>query len=211
MRPLPILILLFFLSLGGESAWASEGEGLAEKNSLWRSEVQLARTSQIYLIFDLSEKRISIKIRGAVLKEMPIASVSQWGTQFQPKGRPLMSKSADRKPERQEVKPPQKDQENPPEVPALQVDHMPWSYRLYFDEGIRVEVRPQSDGILPALTNFFFSLKTSLFTRPLKALWKGLHGESFTEIVIYLQEKDAKALYWAFQEGFPCIIRGPSP
>ncbi len=211
MRPLPILLLVSLLSLAGESALASEGEGLAEKNSLWRSEYQLARISQIYLIFDLSEKRISIKIRGAVLKELPIASVSQWGMQFQTKGRLLMSKSANRKPERQEVRPAQKDQETPPEVPALQVEHMPSRYRLDFDEGIRVDVRPQSEGILPALGNFFSSLKTYLFARPLRAIWKGLHGENFTEIVIYLQEKDAKALYWAFQEGFPCIIRSQSP
>ena len=211
MASLPFLILLFIFSLGGASASASGGEGLAEKNSLLRSEYQLAKTSQIYLILDLSEKRIWIKIRGIILKELPIESCSQWGTPLQPKARVLISKSADRKPQRMEVKPAQKnDEESPPEVPALQLEHMPARYRLDFDEGLRLYVRPQSDGILLTFGNFFSSLKTYFFTRPLGSLWKGLHGESFTEIVVYLQEKDARALYWAFQEGFPCIIWDPS-
>jgi hypothetical protein len=40
----------------------------------------------------------------------------------------------------------------------------------------------------------------------LGTLWYALRGESFTEIVIYLSENDARSLYWAFQEGYGCVI-----
>jgi len=207
MRAVEALILVLIFSLGGNTAIASEEHGLVENNSLWQSEYQLAKTPQIYLILNFPEKKILIKVRGIVLRELPIESCRQWGAPIQPKPLILLSKSAIMKPRRAEVKPPQKnDEENPSVLHAIQVEDMPARYRLNFDGGIRLYVRPKSHGILLTFFNLFSSLKSYLITRPFGILWNGLHGENFTEIVVYLKEKDARSLYWAFQEGFSCII-----
>jgi hypothetical protein len=207
MRPLQVLILFFIFSLSGNAAIASEEHGLVGKNSLWRSEYQLAKTRQIYLLLNLPERKILIKVRGVVLKELPMDSCSQWGAPLQPRPFILLSKSAIMKPKRAEVKPPQKDDEkNPSIVNALQVGDMPARYRLNFDGGIRMYVRPKSEGALSTVLNLFSYLKSNLVTRPIGFLWNELHGENFTEISVYLNEKDARSLYWAFQEGFSCII-----
>jgi hypothetical protein len=206
MWALRFLILFFIFSLSAVAVPASEEDRLVEKKSLWRSEYQLAKTPQIYLIFELREKKILIKARGVVLRELPIASCTLWGTPVQPKPLALLSKSAVIKPKRTEVKPAQKDEENPSALHALQVEDMPARYRLNFDGGIRVYVKPKSDGVLLTFFNLFSSLKSYLVTRPIGFLWNELQGENFTEIVVYLREKDARSLYWAFQEGFSCII-----
>jgi hypothetical protein len=209
MRALPFLILLFLSSFAGVPVSAAEEE-LSAKNNLLRAEYQLAKISRIYMLFDLPGKKIQIKIRGLVLKELPIEAFRQWGAAIQSKPYALLSKSAILKPERAEVKPGQKnDEENPAESPALQVANMPARYRLNFDEGIRMYVRPKSEGILPAFLNLYSALEFYLVTWPLNSLWRGLHGETFAEIIVYLSERDAKSLYWAFQDGFPCIIRAP--
>jgi len=208
MRALRFLILLSIFSLSAEVAPASEEIRLVGKNSLWRSEYQLAKTPQIYFIFELIEKKILIKARGVVLKELPIESCALWGAPLQPTPLPLLSKSAIIRPKRTEIKPIQKnDEENPSALHALQVEDMPARYRLNFDGGIRLYVRPKSGGVLLTFFNLFSSLKSYLVTRPFGLLWNGLHGENFTEIVVYLKEKEARSLYWAFQEGFFCIIR----
>jgi len=207
MWALRFLILPFIFSLIAEVTPASEEDRLVKKTSLWRSEYQLAKTPQIYLIFELLEKKILIKARGVVLKELPIESYTLWGALLQPKPLTLLSKSAIIKPKRTEVKPTQKiDEENPSALLALQVEDMPARYRLNIDGGIRLYVRPKSDGVLLTIFNLFSSLKSYLFTRPFGILWNGLQGGNFTEIVICLREKDARSLYWAFQEGFSCII-----
>ncbi len=207
MRALQFLILLFIFSLCAEAAPAAEENGYVGKDALWRSEYQLARTPQIYLIFEFPEKKILVKVRGVVLKDLPIESYTLWGTPLQPKPRILLSKNAIIKSERPETIPTQKnDEENPSALQAFQVEDMPARYRLNFEGGIRLYVRPKSDGVLSTVLNLFSSLKSYLFTRPLGIVWNGLRGKSFTEIVMYLKEKDARSLYWAFQEGFPCII-----
>jgi hypothetical protein len=209
MRALQLLLLLFIYAVSAEAASPADQDRTPGKNALWQSEYLLARTPQIYLIFDLSEKKVLIKAKGLVLRELPIESYSVWGTPVQPKLLPLISKSALLKPKRAELKPAQKDENNSPVLQALQVEDMPARYRLNFAGGIRIYVRPESEGALLSLANLFSSLKSHLFIRPIGFLWNKLSGENFIEIAVYLKEKDAKSLYWAFQEGFTCIIWRP--
>jgi len=72
-------------------------------------------------------------------------------------------------------------------------------------------VKPKSTGVISTLFNLIASLKSYLITRPLGTLWNGLRRQNFTEIVLVLNENDARSLYWSFQEGFQCIIWGDSP
>jgi hypothetical protein len=65
-----------------------------EENSLLRAEVQLAKSSKIYVIFDLAAKKITMKAKGIVLKELPVESYNLWGTPIRPRPLPLLGKTA---------------------------------------------------------------------------------------------------------------------
>jgi hypothetical protein len=210
MRAFRFLLLLFIIFSVSAGAASPAGEDRAGgRNSLWQSEVQLARTPQIYLLFALADNKIWVKARGIVLREMPVASCSVWGTPVPPNPLVLLSKSAIRKPQRTEIKPAPKEEQDTSAPPAIQVEDMPARYRLNFAGGIRIYVRPVSAGVLSTVLNLFAGLKSFFATRPIGFLWNQIHGESFTEIAVQVSERDAQSLYWAFQEGSSCIIWSP--
>jgi hypothetical protein len=184
----------------------SEADKLLEENSLLKAELQLAKSSKIYIIFDLPAKTIMMKAKGILLKELPVESFTLWGTPVGPKPLPLLGKTALVKPERKEIIPRTEDAEDASEPEVLQLEDMPLRYELKFDDGIQISVRPKPTGVISTLFNLLASLRSSLITRPLGTLWNGLHRQNFTEIVLVLNENDARSLYWSFQEGFQCII-----
>ncbi len=206
MPSLRVFILLSVLLLSAEASSGSEADRLIAENSLLKAELQLAKSSQIYFIFDLGAKKITIKARGILLKELPVETYSQWGIPVQPKPLPLLGKTAMVKPERKEIKPKAEGSESAPEPEVLQLEDMPVRYQLKFDDGIQISVRPESTGMLSTLVNLAASLNSYLITRPLGILRNGLRQQSFTEIIVGLNENDARSLYWSFQEGFQCII-----
>ena len=140
------------------------------------------------------------------MKELSIDSLRIWGASIQVEPMTLLKKDALIEPERKEIKPAKEGEETASELQALQVGDMPARYRLSLDDTIRLYVRPKAEGTLSTLLNVLSSLKSYLIIRPLGTLWYALRGESFTEIVIYLSENDARSLYWAFQEGYGCVI-----
>ena len=214
MHSLRALILLSILLLSFEASSGSEADRLMEENSLLKAELQLAKSSKLYIIFDLPAKKITIKAKGVLLKELPVESYTLWGTPVRPNPLPLLRKTALVKPERKEIIPKTEDTEdaeNASEPEVLQLEDMPLRYELKFDDGIEISVKPKSTGVISTLFNLIASLKSYLITRPLGTLWNGLRRQNFTEIVLVLNENDARSLYWSFQEGFQCIIWGDSP
>ena len=207
MHSLIALILLPILLASVEAYPASEADRLINENSLMKAEFQLAKSSKIYVIFDLEAEMITIKAKGIVLKELPVESYSQWGTPVRPSPLPLLRKTALVIPERKEIIPKTNDTEDASEPKVLQLEDMPLRYHLEFDDGIQISVKPKSTGVISTLFNLIASLKSYLITRPFGTLWNGLRRRSFTEIVLVLSEHDARTLYWSFQEGFQCIIR----
>lgn len=201
-----LLFLCLFLALRVEAAPIPELDRLVRENNLLKSEHQLAKTPQVYVLFDLVEKKIFIKARGTVLKELPIDSFRLWGTPIQANPLTLLKKDAFIKPERKEVIPKTDDEETTSELEVLQIGDMPARYRLSLDGTIWLYVRPKAEGTMSTLLNILSSLKSYLIVKPMGTLWHALRGESFTEIVIYLSENDARSLYWAFQEGSDCMI-----
>jgi len=201
-----LLFLCLFLALRVEAAPLPELDRLARENNLLKSEHQLAKTPQVYVLFDLVEKKIFIKARGTVLKELPIDSLGIWGASIQVKPLALLKKDALIEPERKEIKPAKEGEETTSELQALQVGDMPARYRLSLDGNIWLYVRPRAEGTLSTLLNILSSLKSYLIIKPLGTLWYVLRGGSFTEIVVYVSENDARSLYWTFQEGYGCII-----
>jgi hypothetical protein len=202
-----LLFLCLFLAVGVEATPTPELDRLVRENNLLKSEHQLAKTPQVYVLFDLVEKKILVKARGTVLKELSIDSFGIWGKLIQVKPLSLLKKDALIKPERKEIKPNKDDEETTSELEVLQVGEMPARYRLSLDEHIWLYVRPKAEGTLSTLLNVLSSLKSYLIIKPMGTLWHALRGESFTEIVLYLSENDARSLYWAFEEGYGCVIR----
>jgi hypothetical protein len=201
-----LLFLCLFLALRVEAAPLPELDRLVRENNLLKSEHQLAKTPQVYVLFDLVEKEIFIKARGTVVKELSIDSLRIWGASIQVKPMTLLKKDALIEPERKEIKPAKEGEETSSELQVLQVGDMPARYRLSFDGTLWLYVRPKAEGTLSTLLNVLSSLKSYLIIKPLGTLWYALRGESFTEIVIYLSENDARSLYWAFQEGYGCTV-----
>ncbi len=210
MRLTKILIfLLSMLPLTAHGASLSESDRLMRENSLLRSELQLAKSTQIYVILDLQKGKVLIKGKGVVLQDLPLKSFTTWGPPVQPKTLTLQKKSALIEPGREEIRPKTSEEEPEPELQALQLEDMPARYRLNFDEGIRVYVKPASAGVLPFILNVMSSLKSYLVTRPLGTLWNGLRRQNYTEIVLYLSETDSRSLYWSFLQAFHCLIATP--
>ena len=201
-----LLFLCFFLALGVEAAPAAELDELVRENSLLKSEHQLAKAPQVYVLFDLVEKKIFIKARGTVLKGLPIDSLGIWGASIQVKPMTLLKKDALIEPGRKEIKPAKEGEETTSELQALQVGDMPARYRLSLDGNIWFYVRPKAEGTLSTVLNVLSSLKSYLIIKPFGTLWYALRGEGFTEIVVYLSENDARSLYWALEEGSGCIV-----
>ena len=201
-----LLFLCLFLTLGVEAAPAAELDQLARENNLLKSEHQFAKTPHVYVLFDLVEKKIFIKVRGTVLKELPITSLKIWGAPISVKPMTLLKKDAFIEPGRKEIKPAKEGEETTSELQALQVGDMPARYRLSLDGNIWLYVRPRAEGTLSTVLNILSSLKSYLIIKPLGTLWYVLRGGSFTEIVVYVSENDARSLYWTFQEGYGCVI-----
>jgi len=201
-----LLFLSLFLTLGAEAASAAELDQLARENNLLKSEHQFAKTPHVYVLFDLVEKKIFIKVRGTVLKELPITSLKIWGAPISVKPMTLLKKDAFIEPGRKEIKPAKEGEETTSELQALQVGDMPARYRLSLDGNSWLYVRPRAEGTLSTLLNTLSSLKSYVIIKPMGTLWHAVRGESFTEVVIYLSENDARSLYWAFQEGYGCVI-----
>ncbi len=196
-----LLFLCLLLAVRVEAAPAPELDRLVRENNLLKSEHQLAKTPQVYVLFDLVEKNIFIKV-----KELSIDSFGIWGKSIQVKPLTLLKKDALIEPGRKEIKPAKEGEETTSELEVLQVGEMPARYRLSLDEHIWLYVRPKAEGTLSTVLNILSSLKSYLIIKPLGTLWHALRGESFTEIVLYLSENDARSLYWALQEGSGCMI-----
>ena len=201
-----LLFLCLFLAVCVEAAPTPELDRLVRENNLLKSEHQLAKTPQVYVLFDLVEKKILVKARGTVLKELSIDSFGIWGKSIQVKPLTLLKKDALIEPGRKEIKPAKEGEETTSELEVLQVGEMPARYRLSLDGTLWLYVRPKAEGTMSTLLNVLSSLKSYLIVRPVGALWYALRGKSFTEIVIYLSENDARSLYWSFQESYGCIV-----
>jgi hypothetical protein len=207
VRPsLRALVLVFILLLSVEASSASEADRLIDENSLLKAELQLAGSSKIYVLLDLPGKKMEMKAKGILLKELPVESYSQWGTPVPPRPLPLLRKTALVKPERKEIKPGTEDAGKASEPEVLKLEDMPVRYQLQFDDRIQISVKPKSTGMISTVFNLAASLKSCLITRPMGTLWNGLHRQSFTEIAVVLDENDARSLYWSFHEGFQCIV-----
>lgn len=198
------LFIILFFSM--EAASATEIQRLMQENRLLKSEYQLARTSQIYILFDLVGKKVQMKARGILLKELPVEKFNLWGASVQPAPLILRKKATLLKPKRIRIKPKKNNEDTSSDIQVFEVEDMPVRYRLDFDNGIHLYIRPKPEGVRSGILTLFSHLKSYGVTMPLGTLWNALGKKTFTELNIYLSPEDARALYWAMPEGSPCVI-----
>lgn len=175
------------------------------ENELLQDELQLARASQIYFVFDFSENKIYLKARGIVLREWSINKCNLWGNSFALKMLKLSGKSTLLATERKVIKP----GEDTDTVEALKLDDMPPVYTLFMEEGVYISVRSRPEGIKLNLYNFAYTLKGYIF-HPLQTVWYSFWGKPFAAIdIAFKDKKDAQALYWSFFESTSAILYNP--
>jgi len=209
LRLIPLLIILF---LSAEALSLSDLFRLIYENRLLKSEYQLARTSHIYTLFDLVNKRVKIKAKGIILKELAIEEFDLWGMPIQPKPLTLRKKASFLKPKKLRVKPMENLKDSPTEIKFLGIEDMPTAYRLNMDDEIYIFIRPKGTGWVSGFLTLVYNIKSTLISRPIGMLWNGLHKKPYTELNISLSPEDARSLYWVLTEGASCIIYVlPSP
>lgn len=200
------MALFVFSTVPGQAAPLKSGE-IRENNRLLESELKLAKKPQLYFIFNLKEKKIYFKCRGITLRELEIEKVNLWGQSPDLKARVLLKRSTLFKPERKEINPKDKEEEEF-ELEALELDDMPANFSMVLDEGINISVRQKPEGFFSELRSIY-SYTMWHITSPLITVWNAVQKKPFTSIYITLSKKDAQSLYWSFYEGLAGIIYHP--
>lgn len=182
-----------------------------EKRLLLQAELQLARKTQIYFILNLMENKLYVKARGVVLRELDIKQKRSWGQGEVVKLYTLTSKRSSDEPRREEIKPEtiKKDEvvpipSTPPEVKALELEDMPSSFKLMFDNNFVISVKP-GDKMLSSIGN---SLSWYI-SQPMLTVWYAIKSRPYGALNLMLNENDARALYWSIHEGAGVLIYNP--
>jgi hypothetical protein len=195
-------LIALLISAGTE---CSEKEKIKKEHELLESELKLASKPNIYFIFDLENRKIYFKARGAVLRELRIEDVKLWGDAVAAKPHSLLKKSTFFKPRRSRIKKGDSSTGDEFKIDALELEDMPVHYTLYMDEGISIFIRPKSEGLFSWVCNIAYLIKRYV-SRPVFTVLNTLRGKPFTAIDVVLDKKDAQALYWVFSEGSEGII-----
>ena len=189
------------------AAAADEKTKAVEQNRLLEAELALAKTSASYLVMDFSEKSISLKSRGIVLKKWEIRKARFWGQSIPIKALGLLKKSAWFPPKRKNIVP-GKEAQGDVDLEVLELREMPSRYRLTFPDGIHISIRPRTKKFFAFLGNVGTSIGR-LILLPLKALWFKINKKRFSEIeLVMANENDSKGIYWSL-EGQSCGIYRP--
>ena len=219
------LTILLALLLCGPAAAAEESADLAQTNRLLQAEYDLAKSQQLYFFIDLQAKRIFFRTSGVTLAELPILSLRSWGRPAEGIAYTLVKKTARDEPVREQVlipPAPGKEPEKPaepvieakkPQAPvlqALEIADMPTEYVLQLDDGTLLTVHAELSEANTMTKLRWQAVRSSWFlTRPLISVWHRWHGSPYNEMSLTLPEREARMLYWSFQEGARCLVRWP--
>lgn len=191
-----------------------------DEERLLQLELQLARKTNIYFIIDLQENRVYVKARGIVLRDLEIKGKRFWGQADTVKLYVMNGKAAYAEPQREEVIPENmKKDEDPPapapagttaavDIKALEIDDMPTSFILKLDDNFNVYVRPDNKGMLLG----FYSIVNSInwyISQPMLTVWYSIKKSPHVALNLFLEEQDARALYWTIHEGSEVLIYNP--
>ena len=220
------LTIFFSLLLWVPSATADELAELVQTNRLLQAEYELAKSQKLYFIFDLQAAQILFKVSGVSVAKLPILSLRSWGRPPDGIAYTLEKRTARKEPTREQIAipdgkeepkpatpPPAKPGEAPkaPELQALEIADMPTEYDLRLDDGTLLAIR----STLPATAGFKEKFRHYLdryswyISRSLLSISHHRQGTEYNEMLLTLPEREARMLYWSFQEGGRCLVRWP--
>jgi hypothetical protein len=207
------VFFILFISAGArcETLKSQEAERL-----FLQSELALAQKTQIYFILQLKEKKIYFKARGIVLRDLDIKKMEFWGHPESVKLYTLTGKASFSEPHREEITPEniKKDEKTAPaattavDIKALELEDMPASFRLKFDEGLVIFVKPEKKGMFPGAYSIVNSFNWYI-SQPILTVWYAIKSRPYKALNLELNEKDARALYWSIHEGAGVLIYNP--
>jgi hypothetical protein len=219
------LTILLALLLCSPVTAADETAELAQTNRLLQAEYDLAKSQQLYFFIDLQANRIYFRTSGVTLAELPILSLRSWGRPADGIAYALAKKTAREEPVREQVlipPAPGKEPEKPaepvieakkPQAPvlqALEIADMPTEYVLQLDDGTLLTVHAELSEANTMTKLRWKAVRSSWFlTRPLISVWHRWHGSTYNEMSLTLPEREARMLYWSFQEGARCLVHWP--
>lgn len=204
VRWIPILVF----PLVATSAISAEKAFLQSENQLLETELSIAATPQIYFVFDLKHKKVYLKARGRVLKELGMKGIRSWGKASAARATTLLEKSTLFPPKRGLITPSGGKDGEEPRIEILDLKDMPARFTLVMEREMWITVRPEPTGVFSWLWSVHYPVKWYL-TRPVLTAWHALRRKSFTSIEIVLKEDDARSLYWSFLEGMAAIVYSP--
>jgi hypothetical protein len=195
---------------------------LVQTNRLLRAEYELAKSQQLYFVIDLPAAQIHVRASGTTLAELPILSRRSWGRPADGIAYSLAKKTARKEPMREQVLIPGKEPEKPvepvieakkpaaPTLQALEITDMPTDYVLQLDDGtlLTVQARLEEPSMWARARQRAARLGW-IVSRPLISVWHHLRGSTYNEMFLILPEREARMLYWSFQEGARCLVRWP--
>jgi hypothetical protein len=199
------LILLFIALIAGPASAGDDKERYIRENRLLGEELALARQPDIYFVFNPKEKMAYIKARGIHLKELPMNDFHCWGSPVSGNGYRLRKKSTFFNPGRELITPGESKGKDNFKIEALELADMPSRFTLVLDGGVKIWIRPATEGIVSGIGNIF-DTSMRFIIRPISMLWHALRGKPYTAIDLVLDKNDARALYWSFSEGSGAII-----
>lgn len=204
-----ILFCFCIYLVASPNASADEVRDLKVENELLESELVLAQKAELYFIFNMKDKKVYLKTRGAARKEMPIERAKAWNLNAASKPQALLKKSALFKPKRDEIDPKENASDSPKiEIDALELEDMPSRFKLVLENGLVIKVRPTSSGLM-SYPEKLWSWLTWHISSPLLTVWHSFGKTPYSSLIIYIDKKDAQSLYWSFYEGTRCIIFNP--
>ena len=183
-------------------------ERYVRENRLLEEELTLTRKPDIYLVFNLNEKMAYIKAGGIHLRELQMNDVHCWGSPVSGIVYHLSEKSSFFKPGREMITPGESKEKDNFKIEALELADMPSRYTLVFDGGMKIWIRPSTEGIASGIGNIFYA-SMRFFIRPISMLWYTLRGKPYTAIDMVLDKNDARSIYWSLSDGSGAIIYSP--
>ena len=221
-----LAILLLLLSCGPVVA-GDEAAELVQTNRLLQAEYELAKSQKLYFVFDLQASEILYKVSGVTVARLPILTLRSWGRPADGIAYSLAKRSARKEPAREQIAIPDgKEEAKPvkpvtlpkpgqeikaPELQALEITDMPTEYVLELNDGTLLTVRSTlaDDASFKEKLRFNLDKYSWFITRPLHSVAQHRQGNTYNEMLLTLPAREARMLYWSFQEGARCLVRWP--
>ncbi|MDH4217696.1 MAG: hypothetical protein OEY18_04745 [Candidatus Aminicenantes bacterium] len=201
-------IFSIFLFLMSTSLFWCETQKSPERQSL-EIELSFTKSSHLYFILDIGERKIDLKAKGLLLRTWKIEKIRLWGDPVLQNPISLVKKSALFPPKREEINPEETEKDEEFELEALELSDMPSSYAIILERNISIYIRPKSKGLTSLLKNIGHTLRW-YFYPSLRTVWSKAKRKSYTAFDVLMENKeDCRSFYWTLAENSQFIILPP--